>query len=177
MRRAALVLGVGLSLALYAAPRSADAFEREWHLGVGGGVTNGKGLSMSPALSAYAAYGLSDVFDARLEVTARGYHYHAGHEQNPNALSAMVGVAYKLDVLRWVPWAGVYAGYLGFLEVPRPGLTFKRHDAALGLGLGLDYGISRKLGVGVTLRFDDALGRSDATTFDALLRVEYRWGW
>ena len=177
MRRAALVLGVGLSLALYAAPRSAQAFEREWHLGVGGGVANGTGLSMSPALSAYAAYGLSDAFDARLEVTARGYHYHAGNAQNPNALSAMAGVAYKLDVLRWVPWAGVYAGYLGFLDAPRAGLPFRRHDAALGLGLGLDYGISRKWGVGVTLRFDNALFGSDNRTFDALLRAEYRWGW
>ena len=127
--------------------------------------------------AAYAAYGLSDVFDARLEVTARGYHYRAGEEQNPNALSAMVGVAYKLDVLRWVPWAGVYAGYLGFLDAPRAGLAFKRHDAALGLGLGLDYGISRKLGVGVTLRFDNALVNADARNFDALLRAEYRWGW
>jgi Outer membrane protein beta-barrel domain len=177
MRRAALVLGLGFSLALCAASRSANAFEREWHLGGGGGIANGTGLSMSPALSAYAAYGLSDVFDARLELTARGYHYHAGDEQNPNALSAMVGVAYKLDVLRWVPWAGVYAGYLGFLDAPRAGLTFKRHDAALGLGLGLDYGISRKLGVGVTLRFDNALVDANARTFDALLRAEYRWGW
>ncbi len=74
MRRAAFVLGVGLSLALSAAPRSADAFEREWHLGVGGGVASGTELGMSPALSAYAAYGLSDVFDARLELTARGFH-------------------------------------------------------------------------------------------------------
>ncbi len=175
MRRAALVLGLGFSLALCAAPRSAHAFEREWHLGVGGGVANGTSLTLSPALSAYAAYGLSDVFDARVELTARGYH--AGSDQNPNALSAMVGVAYKLDVLRWVPWAGVYAGYLGFLEAPRAGLPFKRHDAALGLGLGLDYGISRKLGVGVTLRFDNALVDSNARTFDALLRAEYRWGW
>jgi hypothetical protein len=89
----------------------------------------------------------------------------------------MVGVAYKLDVLRWVPWAGVYAGYLAFLEQPRTDLTFKRHDLALGLGLGLDYAFTRKFGAGVTLRFDEALGRANTSTFDALLRAEYRWGW
>lgn len=174
MRLAALVLGVGSSLASLAAPRSAQAFERQWHIGAGAGVSNGNGLSMSPAVAAYAAYGLSDVFDARVELTARGYHF--GSEQNPNALSAMAGVAYKLDVLRWVPWAGVYAGYLNFLEAPPAGASFKQRDAALGLGLGLDYAFSREIAAGLTLRFDQALTESSANTFDALLRVEYRWG-
>jgi hypothetical protein len=175
MRLAASLLGVGLSLSLFGAARSARAFEREWHLGAAAGVSNGQGLKLSPAVGAYAAYGLSDVFDLRLELTARGYH--VGSELNPNALSGMVGLTYKVDVLRWVPWAGVYAGYLAFLDVPPPALTFKQRDVALGIGAGLDYGISRKLGVGVTLRFDDALTHSDASSFDALLRAEYRWGW
>jgi len=175
MRRAALVVGLGLAIGLSFACRPSHAFEREWHLGAGAGVANGNGLALSPALAAYAAYGLSDVFDARVELTARGYH--VGSDQNPNALSAMAGVAYKLDVLRWVPWAGVYVGYLTFLDTPPVTSTFKRNDLALGLGLGLDYAFTRKFGVGVTLRFDEALGRSSASTFDALLRAEYRWGW
>lgn len=175
MKRRVLLFGVGLSAALGGASRPARAFEREWHLGAGAGVSNGNGLSLAPAVSAYAAYGLSDVFDARLELTARGYH--VGSEQNPNALSAMAGVAYKLDVLRWVPWAAVYAGYTTFLSEPRQELSFARRDAALALGLGLDYGFSRSWGAGVTLRFDQALAANSASTFDALLRAEYRWGW
>jgi len=175
MRLAAGILGVGLALALSVMSGSASAFEREWHLGAAAGVSDGKGLGLSPALGAYAAYGLSDTFDARLELTARGYHI--GAAENPNALSAMLGVAYKLDVLRWVPWAGAYVGYLGHLEAPRADLPFKQHDAALGLGLGLDYGFSRQLGLGVTLRFDQALSSQETSSFDALLRAEYRWGW
>ncbi|RYZ10025.1 MAG: hypothetical protein EOO73_00115 [Myxococcales bacterium] len=175
MKVAALLFGVGLSTALGVASRPAHAFERQWHLGAGAGVTSGNGLKLSPAVGAYAAYGLSDVFDARLELTARGYHL--GSEQDPSALSAMAGVAYKLDVLRWVPWAGVYAGYLVFFEDPRQELSFARRDLALGLGAGLDYAFSRSWGAGVTLRFDDALTSSSASTFDALLRAEYRWGW
>ena len=175
MRLAASVFGVGLSLVLCGLERPAQAFERQWHLGAGAGVTRGSGLSLSPAVAAYAAYGLSDVFDARLELTARGYHL--GSQQNPNALSAMAGVAYKLDVLRWVPWAGVYAGYLAFADRPRSELAFKQGDVALGIGAGLDYSVSRELGLGVTLRFDQALSRSSSTSFDALLRAEYRWGW
>jgi hypothetical protein len=175
MRLAALVLGVGLGLGLLGAAPAAHAFEREWHLGAAAGVSNGQGLKLSPALGVYAAYGLSDVFDLRLELLARGYH--VGSEQNPNALSGMLGLTYKLDVLRWVPWAGVYAGYLAFLDAPRADLTFKQRDVALGMGGGLDYGISRQLGVGVTVRLDEALTRSSSSTFDALLRAEYRWGW
>jgi hypothetical protein len=175
MRLAALVLGVGVSLGPLVAAGSAQAFERQWHLGGGAGISSGSGLALSPAVAAYAAYGLSDVFDARVELTARGYHI--GSKHNPHALSAMAGVAYKLDVLRWVPWAGVYAGYLGFLDDPRAALSFQRHDVALGLGLGLDYAFTRQLGAGVTLRYDDALGRANTSTFDALLRAEYRWGW
>lgn len=196
MKLAALGIGVGLFGALCCAPRSAAAFEREWHLGGGLGVSNGSDLKLSPALAAYAAYGLSDAFDARVEVTARGYHL--GTEQKPNAISAMAGIAYKLDVLRWVPWAGVYVGYLQFAEKARPLQpctdpkskdaegkpadqlchdTFNERQAAIGLGLGLDYAFSRSFGVGVTLRFDDALVSQTAATFDALLRAEYRWGW
>lgn len=175
MRLVAVTTGALLGAALCAAAGPAQAFERQWHVGAAAGVSNGTGLKMSPALGLYAAYGLSDVFDARLEVTARGYHLAS--EQNPNQLSAMLGLVYKLDVLRWVPWGGVYAGYQGFDAVPRKDLVFARHDAALGLGLGLDYAFSRSFGAGVTLRFDDALTSDQAATFDALLRAEYRWGW
>lgn len=175
MRLASAALGAVALLSLCGAPRAARAFERQWHVGAAAGVSNGSGLSLAPALGVYAAYGLSDVFDARLELTARGYHLSSG--QNPNALSAMLGLAYKLDVLSWVPWASVNAGYLGFDAAPRSDLTFKQHDVALGLGLGLDYSWSRSLGLGVTLRFDEALSRDRTTIFDALARAEYRWGW
>lgn len=175
MRRAALAFGVGISLLACLSPRPARAFERQWHLGAAAGVTKAHGLGLSPALGAYAAYGLSDVFDTRLELTARGYGF--GNDGAPHALSAMAGLAYKLDVLSWVPWAGVYAGYLGHFELPRPGSSFRQHDAALGLGFGLDYSLSRELGLGASVRLDQALVGSQATSFEALLRAEYRWGW
>jgi hypothetical protein len=166
---------VGLALATWTATHTAHAFEREWHLGGGLGVSDGKGLSLSPALGVYAAYGLSDAFDARLELTARGYHI--GSAENPNAFSAMAGLTYKLDVLQWIPWGGVYAGYQTFLSAPRVGLPFSQRDMVLGLGFGLDYAWSRDFGLGVTARFDDGLSHSTAMTDEVLLRAEYRWGW
>jgi hypothetical protein len=175
MRLASATLGVAVVAALCAVASPARAFERQWHVGAALGAADGSGLSLSPAVGVYGAYGLSDVFDMRLEVTARGYGL--SEEGNPNQLSAMLGLVYKLDVLRWIPWGGVYAGYQGFDAAPRKGLAFKQHDAALGMGVGLDYAFSRSFGAGVTLRSDSALSRAQATTFDTLLRAEYRWGW
>jgi hypothetical protein len=184
MRLVAGVVSVALGLALLATAGSARAFERQWHLGGGAGVSGGSGLVLSPALGLYAAYGLSDVFDARLEVTLRAHPLGArerneveADERDPYALSAMVGLTYKLDVLTWVPWGGVYVGYQGFEEAPRAGLPFKQHDAAIGLGVGLDYGWSRSFGLGVSFRSDSALSQTTSVSFDALLRAEYRWGW
>jgi hypothetical protein len=175
MRLVAGALGVGITLATCAWVSSASAFEREWHLGGGAGIADGTGLSLSPALGVYAAYGLSDVFDVRFEATARGYHW--GSEQNPHSFAAAAGLVYKLDVLRWIPWGGVYVGYLGYLEQPRAELGFEQHDALIGLGGGLDYAVTRNFGLGVTLRLDVPLSHTDSDVFDALLRAEYRWGW
>jgi len=164
-----------LALALCGTPRAGHAFERQWHLGGGGGVTTANGFALSPALNLYGAYGLSDVFDVRLELTARGYGFREG--LGPHGVSAMAGLAYKLDIIRWVPWAGLYVGYQGFLQEHREGVPFRQHDVAAALGLGLDYGVTRQLGLGVTLRYDQALREADGRSFDALLRAEYRWGW
>jgi hypothetical protein len=71
----------------------------------------------------------------------------------------------------------VYAGYTAFLKAPRVGLSYQQRDFALALGLGLDYAVSRNFGLGVTLRFDEALASQSDRTVDALLRAEYRWGW
>jgi hypothetical protein len=175
MRLAALLLAGGVWLAVSAAAPRAQAFEREWHLGAAAGTASGKGLSMSPALGIYGAYGISDVFDVRLELTARGYGL--AEKQDPYALSTAAGLVYKLDVLRWVPWAGVYVGYLNFFKVPRAELGHQQRDVTLGFGVGLDYAFSRNFGLGVTLRGDDSLGGERLSSYESLLRAEYRWGW
>jgi len=174
MRLVVASLGVFALLGSVVLARPAHAFERQWHVGAAGGVAAGDGLKLSPALGAYAAYGLSDVFDVRVEVTARGYEL--GRSEDPHAVAAAAGLVYKLDVLRWVPWGGVYAGYLGFLRSPREELRYRQHDALLGFGLGLDYAYSRGLGLGITLRTDLPVSVTAVAQVDALLRVEYRWG-
>jgi hypothetical protein len=173
MKLGAGFLSVGLLLA--ALPRTAHGFERQWHIGAGAGISSANDLPLSPALQLYGAYGISDVFDARVELTARGYELM--EDTSPYSASAMAGLAYKLDVIRWVPWAALYLGYQGFLSAPAAGAPFRQHDAAAAFGLGLDYAVSRELGLGVSLRYDQALSEAEGRSFDALLRAEYRWGW
>jgi hypothetical protein len=88
----------------------------------------------------------------------------------------MAGLVYKLDVLRWVPWGGVYAGYQTMLGAPPAELPFKRGDVTLGLGGGLDYAFSRQYGCGASARLDQGLTVAQARSFEALFRFEYRWG-
>lgn len=174
MRPAALVFGALISTALSGFASGAHAFEREWHIGAAAGVAGGHGLSLSPALGAYAAYGISDVFDVRLELTARDYPL--GNSGRPSALSTAAGLAYKIDVLRWVPWVGVYAGGLWLLSSAPSDLAWPKRELLLGAGAGLDYAFSRHFGAGATFRYDDALTQGNSS-FEALLRAEYRWGW
>lgn len=150
------------------------AFERQWHFGAGGGVASpGSGMKLGPALGLHGAYGLSDVFDARLEVML-SQHAAVDPALAPNQLfGAKLGIAYKLDIIQWIPYFGVSAGFLGAAEARAP---YRRAQATLGLLGGLDYAIGRNVGVGVIGSVDYALG-PPATLAAGLLRVEYRFGW
>ena len=165
----------------------ASAFERQWHLGVGGGgASPGKHYPLGPAIGVHAAYGLSDVFDARLEVLLSQHPSRTEGFAPDRFYGAKLGVAYKLDVIQWIPYFGVSAGFLG-VDAParearraegvedHPG-EFRPAQATLGLLVGLDYAVGRNLGVGVIGTVDYALG-PPATMTAGLLHVEYRFGW
>ena len=85
----------------------ARAFERQWHVGGGLGAASESGrYDERLVLGLHGAYGISDVFDARLEL--QGSHDDFGI---PEWLYlARAGLAYKLDVLQWIPYVGGSAG-------------------------------------------------------------------
>jgi hypothetical protein len=158
---------------------SAGAFERQWHLGAGLGASSyaGTDAGISPAIGAYGAYGLSDMFDLRLELV--GSHHEAESDRNLDIFSVSGGVAYKLDVLEWIPYAGVLGGYYYFRGDPEPEFE---NDLALSLILGLDYAWSRSLGFGVALQYHGLLlgapeSFTEAAYFTGLFRIETRFGW
>jgi hypothetical protein len=161
--------------------RDAHAFERQWHVGIDGGyaVILEDGVSGFGG-GAHAAYGLSDSFNAMLELDVTrhpGADITLGTGANARVFSletiasGAAGVAYTIDVARAVPYLGVLAaGYrLGTLSPLSPGGQ---------LALGLDYQLERNWAVGAQIRLHtiftaDAGTLAYATTF---LRLEYLWG-
>ena len=165
---------LGLGLALWAfAPRSALAFERQWHLGLGAGISApSEAYKIAPALSLHGAYGISDVFDVRLTATGSLLRPSADDSKHHSLSLATLALAYKLDVIEWIPYGGVRAGFYTFGDLPAG--DFHRRGGSVGGVCGLDYSFTRGAAVGFEASEDFLLPHG--TVFSALLHVEYRWG-
>ena len=158
------------SACTFLAAGPARAFERQWHVGGGFGVASASGgYDMGLALGLHGAYGISDVFDARLEL--QGSRNYFG-DIPVSLFLARAGLAYKLDVLQWIPYAGGSAG--AFSAVWDGGATIK---PCAGGFVGLDYAISRHVGVGGFFSFDYVFANPNLAVTTGLVRGEYRFGW
>lgn len=128
------------------------------------------------ALSVHAAYGVSDMFDARIQLA--GSHHERGGREQSSLFRGALGVAYKLDITEWVPYLGVRAGYYRFGKEPaarvNPAESIARSGGLIGTMLGVDYALSRGAAIGVELDYDTLLPHGG--TFGATLHGEYRWG-
>lgn len=167
----------GLAAWLY--PEQARAFEGQWHVGAGLGVLSPTSTyEMGGALALHGAYGISDVFDARLTLSSSLVEpkESAGDGTNDSSkvtLSlATLGLAYKLDVIEWVPYFGVRAG--GYLFGSSPLGVYSKGGGAIGGMAGFDYSFSRSFAVGAELSYDLLL--PEGGVYGALARAEYRWG-
>jgi hypothetical protein len=160
---------------------NAHAFENQWHLGAGAsGLTySGDSSYIMPALSLHGAYGLSDVFDVRLE-TALGMPLSSAKSGSALGFAELV-LAYKVDIIEWIPWVGLGAGGFGVTK----GLQGPERNALQPSGslwVGMDYAFSRQWGVGAVFAahswvMDSSRSnlRLAATQFG--LRIERRFGW
>lgn len=155
---------------------SAWGFDNQWHLGAGAGIAaQERDPSLGPGFVIHGAYGLSDLFDARLELL------NSWHGSSPMG-AALLGLTYKLDVIQVIPWGGLAVGGYFFSDAltGKGRSNFEPGAAAL---LGIDYAWAREWGASLALGMhfmpliDD--NRSPLalryTTF--LLRFEHRWGW
>jgi opacity protein-like surface antigen len=201
------VVSASLATLVLVGASSAQAFERQFHAGGGLGVVEMKrGDFSGPAIGAELdlTYGLSDMFNVLVE-TSYSPHILTGSVAGPlddkgvagpsrdvrmpgtfHAFSATTGIAYTLDVLRWIPYIGVLGGvsYVsGKCDQVTPELkcTGEVSDVRLEwvLALGLDYQITRSLAAGLALRWHDAPSSSAPNTmlFQAWGRVAYTWGY
>lgn len=175
--RVAIPLSILAALGPLLVSAEAEAFEKQWHAGADLGMAavsyNGS-IFGGYGAGAHATYGLTDTFNAMLELSGSTHPVYIGYPSLTVA-SGAVGVGYTLDVMRWVPYAGLLVGGYHFrganLLEPQWKLGFQ-------FALGLDYAISRSWAVGLQVRYhtfsDDPLSAHYLTTFG---RVEYMWGW
>ena len=153
-------------------PSLASAFENQWHLGAGAGVnTFTEEVEIGPALNLHGAYGLSDSFDLRVELT--GAWHALDDDESVTLAGALGGATYKIDVIEWIPYFGLMVGYAGLLGDAAPEGSSGLYAAA---PLGIDYAWTRQLGMGVQVRPGLLVGEETNGIFTALLRAEYRFG-
>jgi hypothetical protein len=124
------------------------------------------------AVALHGAYGLSDVFDARLTLASSLQDSKEDDTKHTVLSLATLGLAYKLDVIEWVPYFGVRAGGYFFSSAPLG--PYSKQGGALGGMAGFDYSFSRSAAVGAELSYDHLL--PEGGVYGALLRAEYRWG-
>jgi len=180
MSRSCQIASLGVGLALGLGPARAGAFERQWHVGggLGAGFFSDGETHAGPLLGVHAAYGLSDMFDARVEGLAA---WHSRGGQSVELMAGSAGLAYKVDILQWIPYVGMQLGYYHLAGDDLPG-ELSNDELGLSVDLGLDYAYSRSFGLGAELRYhgflsDPMSSLGDAPYFCGLLRAEYRWGY
>ncbi len=156
----------------------AHAFENQWHFGGGLGAGQHTRFStLGPALGAHAAYGLSDMFDLRLELRSARFHPEA--ERVVWLHTGELGITYKLDLIQLIPFVGLA---VGGTASSRAVADSERWLPVTSVLFGADYALDRQIGLGLLLFMDmhptepkhDAF---DLTMTHALLRGEYRFGW
>jgi hypothetical protein len=125
------------------------------------------------AVGAHGAYGLSDMFDAELELFLT--ENLAAEDQKARVFGATAGVAYKVDILRWIPYGGLLGGYYDFSGVPGPHGETKTVGAALQVGL--DFLLTRDVALSLDFRSHFSFKEELYSPLQTLmLGAEYRWG-
>jgi hypothetical protein len=180
--RAKLTIGAVSALLVVAAP--ARAAEQQWHAGAGLGAAAFTGArGAAPLAELFGAYGLNDMFDARLELSGSTHDFtrEGAPEDRTQLYSALAGLRYNLDVIEWVPHFGMAFGYYRFSAGPLPDER-SRNELGFEAEIGLDYSFSRDVGAGVKLAYhgfllDPPSSFGNTPMLVALVAVERRWGW
>ncbi len=177
MKAEAHLAAVVTALGCLACPSHAQAFEKQWHLGGGLGAVNASpsDIGLGLGANAYAAYGLSDMFDLKLDLGASNHavELSQGTSERHNLYTATLGLSYKIDVIEWIPYFGIQAGAL--LDDFPEGVGMNDRDLVLGGMLGLDYAVNRSFGLGIANNLLFPLGGGSLVSL--YLRAEYRPGW
>jgi hypothetical protein len=184
-RGASIAAGCVAACATLAA-HDARAFEHQHHLGVDGGLSmlsvgDKPTWSIGGGGGIHYAYGLNDAFNLMIEgafgPVALDEQPGPGIKNNRPTMVENVGagVGWVLDVTRWVPYFGALATTMVFHGGTVDGVRFA---GALTVAAGLDYMVTRKLGLGFAFRWHlPVTDLNDYPTYlQFFLRAEYVWG-
>jgi hypothetical protein len=182
-----LAAGAAALLSLSLAAR-ASAVEREHHLGLDAGgslldVADKNSADVGGGVGAHWTYGLSDAFNLMAEgawslvaIGEKAQSRTTPTTRPTNVTNAGIGLGYVLDVLQWVPYAGVLLGGYALNGGTIHGTSFL---PGIALGIGLDYRFGRSWAAGVAIR--QHLLVTDMSTYPTFTQVfarcEYTWGW
>jgi len=188
MRRSRAPLILASVLSVVAFSPLAEAYERQWHVGGGLGYSlllNGGSVPTTATslhglgATLHGTYGLTDAFNLMVQVDGS-----IAPGPTPVLLAGGgAGIGYVIDVLRWVPWAGVMVGgyaVSAFDPCGAAGETCTSGRLGLSIPFGLDYQVSRSFTLGASGRYGVLLlgpkGGVDQM-IGAYLRAEYVWGY
>ena len=165
-----------VTLGVWLRSPAALGFEEQWHVGGGIGAvsTSASRVGLGPAVNAYGAYGLDDMFDVKLDFAASNHAFEAAPEvtDRRSIYTATLGISYKLDVIEWIPYFGAHLGWL-HTNLPED-VDMATRGWLVGGMIGLDYSVSPSWGVGVVNHMHLPMG--GGTLVDLFLRAEYHWG-
>lgn len=167
---------------------SAQAIEKQHHLGVAPAIgilsiDDKSTASVGLGGAAHYTYGLNDQFNLVLEGSSvvvaadQKQDFMTSPRTRPSMVhQASAGVAYVLDILRWVPYVQVQGGACMLTGGTLPDSLVL---PALSIGLGVDYQFSRTFAVGLAGREHLMLTKLDtySSYTTVLLRFEIMWGY
>lgn len=110
--------------------------------GGGGSIDLAYGVHESLFVRATGAFSAHPVATSPSTPSGLIYAYHAG-----------AGLTYTLDVLRFVPYIDFSIGLLGTMRHTAGRGTTTSNQFGVQIGLGLDYLVSRRVSVGVIVRY------------------------
>jgi hypothetical protein len=160
------------------------AVEREHKIGLDVGVPllvvqqSSSTVLSGTSFGLHYSYGLNDAFNLLADGSTS--LLFAGTPSMVTMNNVNVGLGYVLDVLSWVPWAGIELG--GYAVTADPAGGTQIYPGA-SLSLGVDYRFDRSWAAGIVLRQHMLLSHGierDATLpsfTQGFARIEYTWGW
>jgi hypothetical protein len=177
-----------LVLAVATASPAAWAVERENAIGIDPTasmlkVSDKSSPDIGGGVGLHYTYGITDAFNlvadggwSLVALDEKLWDPTTPHTRPTNVSNVDVGLAYVLDVLRWVPYGAAEIGGYALQGGTIDGLKILPGAA---LAVGLDYRFNRSWSAGVELREHFLFTEmSTYPTFtQALLRFEYVWGW